>query len=522
MSSEGERDEDQQDETREQEANRLRELRLGKLEALRAQGVDPFREERYERTHLAVQVVDPDAPHWRLPDEERQASTVAVAGRLTAHRSKGKTTFADVRDETGRIQLYARRDELGDALYEQFSDLDLGDVVGVQGFPFHTKTGEPSLHVKTFTLLAKSLRPVPYGKRDDAGNVYGGLTNQEDRYRSRYLDLLVNPDSKEVLTKRSRITSAMRRFLEDQGFLEVETPMLQTVAGGASARPFLTHHNALKHDFKLRISLELPLKRLIVGGFEKVFEIGRVFRNEGIDTQHNPEFTMMELYQAYVNLEDIMALVEAMYEAICRAVNGVPTLMVRGEEIDFSKRPWARLPMLEGIRQHAGIDPQELTSLDRAKAACERIRAPFDLSKEPLLGGLIEKLHEVYTQPKLIQPTFITDFPIETSPLAKKRPDDPTLTRRFEIYAATQELGNAFSEINDPLDQRERFEAQVEQRAAGDDEAHPMDEEYVRAMEYGMPPCGGLGVGIDRLTMLLTGAESIRDVLLFPLMRPEN
>ncbi len=314
----------------------------------------------------------------------------------------------------------------------------------------------------------------------------------------------------------------MRRFLEARGFLEVETPMLQLVAGGAAARPFMTHHNKLDHDFKLRISLELYLKRLIIGGYEKVFEIGRVFRNEGVSSRHNPEFTMMELYQAYANLEDMMELVEAMCEAICRQVNGGPEFTIAGHTIDLSARPWQRLPMLEGIRKYAGIAPEELTSLDRAKAACERVRAPIDLSKEHLLGGLIEKLHELYTQPNLIQPTFITDFPVETSPLAKKRPDDPMLTRRFEIYFATQELGNAFSEINDPLDQRERFEAQAAQREAGDEEAHPMDEEFLQAMEYGMPPTGGLGIGLDRLAIVLTGAESIRDVILFPLMRPES
>jgi lysyl-tRNA synthetase class 2 len=504
------------------EIDTLRAQRLQKLNALRAQGLDPFQIERYERTHRAAQIVASDAPHWSLTDEAREALTVSLAGRLTSHRSKGKVTFADLRDESGRVQVYVKRDDVGEAAFEQFNTLDLGDIVGVQGFPFITRTGEPSIHVRAITLLAKSLRAVPFGKTDDAGHIHGGLSNREDRYRYRYLDLLVNPDSRDMLTRRSKVVSAMRRFLEGRGFLEVETPMLQQVAGGASARPFLTHHNALDHDFKLRISLELYLKRLIIGGYEKVFEIGRIFRNEGVSTRHNPEFTMMELYEAYVNLEDVMDLVEAMFEFICREVNGGPTFPYKDQVIDLSVRPWPRLPMLEGIRQYAGIDPEEMTSLERAKAACERIGVTFDLSREHLLGGLIEKLHEQYTQPHLIQPTFITDFPIETSPLAKKRQDNPALTRRFEIYAATQELGNAFSEINDPIDQRERFEAQLAQHAAGDEEAHPMDEDFVRAMEYGMPPTGGLGVGIDRLAILLTGAESIRDVLLFPLMRPEK
>jgi lysyl-tRNA synthetase class 2 len=496
--------------------------RLRKLEALRAQGCDPFAIERYARTHLAAQVTDESAPHWALPEEEQKALRVSVAGRLTAHRSKGRVIFADVRDESGRVQVYLRRDEVGDEAFERFNDLDLGDFVGVRGYPFVTRTGEPSLHVREFTLLAKALRPVPFGKMDEQGNVHGGLKDTEERYRHRYLDLLANPEARDVLTRRSRVVSAMRRFLDGRGFLEVETPVLQIVAGGAAARPFVTHHNALDHDFKLRISLELYLKRLIVGGFEKVYEIGRIFRNEGVSTRHNPEFTMMELYQAYANLEDIMELVEAMFVSICTEINGGPTFAHRGQTIDFTARPWRRLPMLEGIQQYADIPPEAFTSLETAKAACRRIDVPFDLDQEPTLGGLIEKLHEQYTQPNLLQPTFITDFPTETSPLAKKRADNPALTRRFEVYVATQELGNAFSEINDPLDQRERFQAQATQREAGDEEAHPMDEEFLLALEYGMPPTGGLGIGIDRLAIVLTGAESIRDVILFPLMRPEH
>jgi lysyl-tRNA synthetase class 2 len=514
-------DEPQQRQEQEEENEQV-VIRQRKLAELREQGKDPFLVERYERTHTAAQVVDEQAAHWRLTDEERQALDVSVAGRLTAMRGKGKVIFADIRDESNRVQVYIKRDDVGEEAFKQFKDLDLGDYVGVRGFPFHTSTGEPSIHVRAFTLLAKALRPVPFGKQDDQGNVHGGLTDKEERYRHRYLDLLVNPESRATLTRRSKLVSSMRRFLEGRGFLEVETPVLQLVAGGAAARPFMTHHNALDHDFKLRISLELYLKRLIIGGYEKVFEIGRVFRNEGIDTRHNPEFTLMELYQAYANLEDVMELVEAMYETIARDVNGAPTFEYGGETVDLAARPWRRLPMLEGIRQYAGIAPEELTTLATAKSACERIGVPFDLDKETMLGGLIEKLHEEYTQPNLIQPTFITDFPVETSPLAKKRPDNPQLTRRFEIYMATQELGNAFSEINDPIDQRERFEDQMSQRAAGDEEAHPMDEDFLRAMEYGMPPTGGLGVGIDRMAIVLSGAQGIRDVVLFPLMRPEK
>ena len=498
------------------EENHQRAVRLEKLSRLRAQGCDPFAIERAERSHVAAQVTD-DAQFSVM-----EHLTVQVAGRLVARRPMGKATFAHLADESGRVQIYIRKDDVGEDVYAAFLDTDLGDFLAVKGFVFKTRTGEISVHVQEFTLLAKALLPVPMGKQDDEGRTYNALTDREERYRHRYLDLLANPESRDVLTRRSRIVSAMRRFLDAQGFLEVETPVLQLVAGGASARPFMTHHNALDYDFKLRISLELYLKRLIIGGYEKVYEIGRVFRNEGMDRSHNPEFTMMELYQAYANLEDIMELVENMYVSICEAVNGTPTIAYNGQEINVSARPWRRLPMLEGIAEYAGIAPNEMTTLESAKAACERIRVPFDLSKENTLGGLIEKLHEQYTQPNLIEPTFITDFPTETSPLAKKRPDNPALTRRFEIYAATQELGNAFSEINDPLDQRERFEAQMGQREAGDEEAHPMDEEFIRAMEYGMPPTGGLGIGLDRLAIVLTGAASIRDVILFPLMRPEG
>jgi lysyl-tRNA synthetase class 2 len=500
----------------------LRSLRLAKLNALKQSGADPFGIERYDRTHTPAQIVDESAPHWSLPEEEREVFTIRAAGRITAARTKGKVTFADIRDETGRVQLYVRRDDLGEAAFQAFNELDLSDIIGVAGFPFRTRTGEPSLHVKSVTLLAKAIRPVPFGKQDDSGQIHGGLADREERYRRRYLDLLANPDARDILTKRCRVVSAMRRFLDGRDFLEVETPVLQLVAGGASARPFITHHNALDHDFKLRISLELYLKRLIVGGYDRVYEIGRVFRNEGISTRHNPEFTLMELYQAYADLDDIMELVEAMYVSICIEVNGSPTIEYAGQTIDLSARPWRRLPMLEGIRQYAGIAPEEFATLEQAKAGCRRIGVPFDLDKETTLGGLIEKLHEQYTQPNLIEPTFITDFPTETSPLAKKRGDNPALTRRFEVYVVTQELGNAFSEINDPIDQRERFEGQVVQREAGDDEAHPMDEDFLLALEYGMPPTGGLGIGIDRLAMILTGAESIRDVILFPLMRPGN
>jgi lysyl-tRNA synthetase, class II len=503
------------------EESDVRAQRLAKLRALREAGLDPYAIERFDRTHSAAQIV--------AEFDSLEGSPVTIAGRLFSTRLMGKAAFADLRDESGRIQLYLKRDDLGEEPYERFKDLvDIGDILGVTGEVIKTRTGEVTVHVREYAVLSKALRPLPVGKEYEGGHAYG-LSDVEQRYRMRYVDLHANPDAREVLGKRIKLVQALRRFLDDKGFLEVETPVLQVEAGGAAARPFKTHHNALDYDFKLRISLELPLKRLIVGGFEKVYEIGRVFRNEGVSTRHNPEFSLLELYQAYTDLDGMMELVEEMYAAACSAVNGEPRFTYRRENIDgaveeqvvdLSARPWLRLPILEGIRQYAGIQPNELTTLDSAKRACERVGVSTE--KENTVGGIIEKLHERFTQPHLIQPTFITDFPIETSPLAKKRQDDPALTRRFEVYAATQELGNAFSEINDPIDQRERFENQVQQRAAGDEEAHPMDEDFIRSLEYGMPPTGGFGGGIDRLAMVLSGAQSIRDVILFPLLRPEK
>jgi len=496
-----------------------REQRLARLEALRQAGRDPYRIERYDRTHQAADVSE------RF--EELEGREVRVAGRIPhPPRIMGKASFLDLRDASGRVQVYFRRDDLGDAAYCEAKELDYGDIVGVRGVVFRTRTGEPSVHASEIILLAKCLRPIPIGK-ERGDEHFGGLHDVEQRYRMRYVDLIANPSSRATLEKRCRLVSALRRFLDSRGFLEVETPVLQQVAGGAAARPFKTHHNALDCDLKLRISLELPLKRLIVGGFEKVYEIGRVFRNEGISTRHSPEFTLLELYQAYTDLDGMMDLVEEMYADACTAVNGAPAFTIRRERdgesieeyIDLGRRPWRRLSMLDGIEQNAGIGREELSCIESARAACDRLGVPHE--RETSLGGIIEKLHELYTQPTLVQPTFITDFPIETSPLAKRHPTNPSLTRRFEVYIACQELGNAFSEINDPIEQRVRFEAQQRQRIAGDEEAHPMDEDFLRALEYGMPPTGGFGGGIDRLAMVLTGAASLRDVILFPLMRPE-
>jgi lysyl-tRNA synthetase class 2 len=491
-------------------------IRLQKLSALRAAGRDPFAAERFDVTHHAAEIV---ADFDRL-----DTHTVLIAGRITAIRVQGKVAFLDLTDATGRIQLYVRRDEIGEDLFEDIKhQVDLGDIVGVSGFIFRTHKGEISVHIREWTLLAKSLRPLPFGKEyeteDGEEKHAGGLKDPEQRYRNRSVDLLVNRDSRERLLGRMKVVRAMREYLDSHEYLEVETPVLQTVAGGAAARPFLTHHNALDMELHLRISLELYLKRLIIGGLDRVYEIGRVFRNEGISTRHNPEFTLMEVYAAYANLDDMMTLVEGMYRHICRAVHGREQFTYAGQEIDLGPN-FARLSMLEGIRQNAGVAPEELATLESAHAVLTRLGLPTE--KEPTVGGIIEKLHEKYTQPKLIQPTFITDFPTETSPLAKKMPGNPDLTRRFEIYMAGAELGNAFSEINDPIDQRERFAAQSDLRASGDAEAHPMDEDFLRAMEYGMPPTGGFGTGVDRLALILTDAPSIRDVILFPLLRPER
>jgi lysyl-tRNA synthetase class 2 len=490
--------------------------RLAKMDALRETGNDPFAPETYERTHPLAAI--------RADFGALDGKTVRVAGRVVSLRGN----FLDLMDESGRAQVYLSETDLPPGVYERVKNsVDLGDFLGVEGYAFETRKGDKAVHAQRVTFLAKALRDVggalgkEYRDRETSEvKVRDRLSDPELRYRMRYVDLFVNHDAREVLVKRIKITRAIREFLDAEGFLEVETPVLQTEAGGATARPFSTHYNALDLDVHLRISLELYLKRLIVGGLEKVYEIGRVFRNEGVSTRHNPEFTLLELYQAYTNLEGMMDLTERMYRHICNRLTGSDTLTTPGGTVIDFGRPWVRLPMLEGIERYAGVGRDAFTDLETAKAAMSRLG--LDASKETLVGGVIEKIHEQFTQPHLIQPTFITDFPLETSPLARKRPDDPTLTRRFECYALTQELGNAFSEINDPLDQRERFEAQSRLKAAGDHEAHPMDEDFLRALEYGMPPTGGFGTGIDRIAMIFTGAESIRDVIFFPLLKPER
>lgn len=486
------------------------ENRLDKLSRLREQGADPFALERYGRTHLADEIV--------CGFDQLENKEVSIAGRIVSLRSMGKAAFAHVQDPSGRIQVYIKSDAVGQDAYRLVDELDIGDIIGAQGTVGKTRTEEVTVFVSSFQILAKSLRPLPIGKQKGDQEWYG-LQDVEQRYRRRYVDLIVNPEVREVMLKRSRIIHATREFLDDAGYVEVETPVLQAVAGGAAARPFTTYFNALDHDFHLRISLELYLKRLIVGGFDKVYEIGRVFRNEGLSTRHNPEFTMLELYEAYTNLEGMMYLVEQLFCCICRKLYDGLTFAYQGHAIDLTP-PWKRLPLLEGIREYAKVRPEEFASLETAKKAGERLGLPMEA--EHTIGGIVDKIHERFVQPNLIQPTFVTDYPIDISPLAKKDVDNPALTRRFEPYIAALECGNAFSEINDPLDQRERFVQQGKMRAAGDEEAHPMDEDFLRALEYGMPPTGGLGIGMDRVVMLFTDQPSVRDVILFPQLKPEK
>ncbi|HEY3412408.1 MAG TPA: lysine--tRNA ligase [Armatimonadota bacterium] len=485
--------------------------RLEKLRALREAGLDPFAVEKFERTNLAADV------SARFDDLE---GTVArMAGRVVAIRVMGKAQFMHIEDGSGRIQIYLKKDTLGDEAYARLNLVDSGDFLGFEGEVHKTRTGEVTIFVSSYQVLSKALRPLPFGKQTDEGKEYGTLVDVEERHRHRHLDLAVHPEVRERFRQRSAVVSSVRKTMERRGYMEVETPVLQRVAGGAAARPFRTHHNALNADLNLRISLELELKRLIIGGFERVYEIGRVFRNEGISTRHNPEFTLMECYEAYANLEDVMGLVEDVYSSAAMELYGEPSIPYGEGRISVAP-PWRRLPLLEGIEQYAGVKPSEFETLESSLRALEAVGLPTE--GEHLVGGIIEKFLERFVQPNLKEPTFITNYPLETSPLAKKHPDNPKLVRRFEAYIALQEVGNAFSELNDPVDQWERFAAQADLRAGGDEEAHPMDTEFVKAMTYGMPPTGGLGLGIDRMVMVLTDTASVRDVILFPQMKPEG
>ncbi|MDY0943610.1 lysine--tRNA ligase [Priestia megaterium] len=481
-------------------------VRREKMSNLRDQGIDPFGQ-RFERTHTSQQLIS-DYDELTKEQLEENEVPVSLAGRIMTKRGKGKAGFAHVQDLTGQIQLYIRKDAIGEEQYEIFSSVDIGDLVGVEGVLFKTKVGELSIKVKDFTLLTKALRPLP--------DKYHGLKDIEQRYRQRYLDLITNPESKQTFISRSRIIQSMRRYLDNHGYLEVETPMMHSIAGGAAARPFVTHHNALDMELYMRIAIELHLKRLIVGGLEKVYEIGRVFRNEGVSTRHNPEFTMIELYEAYADYKDIMALTENLIAHIAQEVLGTTKIQYGDQEVDLTPE-WTRLHMVDAIKQYTGVDFWGETSVEEARTLAKE--HGVEITEHMQYGHIVNEFFEQKVEEQLIQPTFIYGHPVEISPLAKKNAEDPRFTDRFELFIVAREHANAFTELNDPIDQRERFEAQLKEKEQGNDEAHEMDDDFIEALEYGMPPTGGLGIGIDRLVMLLTNAPSIRDVLLFPHMR---
>ena len=498
-----------------QEWGRVERDRITKLDGLRERGIAPFAY-GFDRTHLAAEALG------LLPEGQEEGETVRVAGRLLGKRDMGKSSFAHLADRSGRIQLYFRVNVLGAEVYSLLDLLDPGDWIGVEGPVFRTRTGEVTIRVERFELLSKAVRPLPFGKEEidaETGErrVYSGFSDREARYRQRYLDLAVSPEVRQVFVARARIITAIRRFLDERGFLEVETPILQPLYGGAAARPFTTHHNTLDMPLYLRIADELYLKRLIVGGMERVYEIGKNFRNEGMDRFHNPEFTMLEFYAAYLDYEGVMALTEDLVTELVRSVTGGTTVQFGEATIDFTP-PFRRLTMLDALREIAEIDSEAMSD---AELAAKVRSLGVDGVEQMGRGKLIDELFGALVEPKLVQPTFLTDYPREMSPLAKPKRGNPELTERFELIAAGKELANAYSELNDPFDQRERLERQAELRAAGDDEAHPVDEDFIRALEYGMPPTGGFGMGIDRLVMVLTGQTSIRDVVLFPTMRPE-
>ncbi len=483
--------------------NELIRVRREKLSELQESGNDPFEITKYDQTHHSAQIKNDLASF--------EGKTVSVAGRMMSKRVMGKASFCNIQDLQGTIQSYVARDSIGEEEYKQFKKLDIGDIIGIEGEVFVTKTGETSIHASKITLLSKSLQILP--------EKYHGLTNTDMRYRQRYVDLIMNSEVKQTFINRSKIISAIRKYLDAQGFMEVETPMLVSNAGGAAARPFNTHFNALDIDIKLRISLELYLKRLIVGGMEKVYEIGRVFRNEGLDTRHNPEFTLMELYQAYTDYHGMMDLTENLYRYVAQEVLGTTTISYNGIEMDLGK-PFERITMLDAVKKYSGVDFNEIHTLEEAQAVAKEHHIEYE--KHHLKGDILNLFFEEYVEKHLVQPTFVMDHPIEISPLTKKKPGNPDYVERFEFFMNGWEMANAYSELNDPIDQRERFKAQEAALAQGNEEANTTDEDFLYALELGMPPTGGIGFGIDRMVMLLTDSPAIRDVLFFPTMKPES
>ncbi len=482
--------------------NELMQVRREKLAELKAKGIDPFGQ-RYIRTNLAREVTS--------DFEKYEGREISVAGRIMAKRVMGKASFAHIQDSSGKLQIYVRLNDVGKEVYDLFLKLDIGDFIGVRGKVFKTKMGEVTVSAEKVTVLSKSLRPLP--------EKWHGLKDVELRYRQRYVDLIVNPEVRETFVLRSKIIAHIRRRLDQRGFLEVETPMMQPIAGGANARPFITYHNTLDMNLYMRIAPELYLKRLLVGGFENVYEINRNFRNEGISTKHNPEFTMLELYQAYADYHDMMEITEDLISSAAQEVLGSTKIVYEDTEIDYST-PWKRITMLDAVKQYSGLDFDNLREEGAAYRAAKE--AGFDVQPTDSWASILYKVFEEKVEPNLIQPTFVLDFPIEISPLAKRKAGRPELTDRFELFIYGWEIANAFSELNDPIDQKNRFLNQMKKRQSGDDEAHMMDEDYINALEYGMPPAGGLGIGIDRVVMLLTNSSSIRDVILFPLMKPRD
>lgn len=484
-----------------QELSELLQIRRDKLSDLQSSGKDPFQITKYQVTAHAAEVIS--------SFEQLEGTSVSLAGRMMSKRSMGKASFIDISDQSGRVQCYVRLDGVGEDVYGDFKKWDIGDIIGVVGIVFRTNRGEISVKATKITLLSKSLLPLP--------EKWHGLRDVDIRYRQRYLDLIVNPEVKDTFVKRSRIITEIRRFLDEHRFLEVETPVLHNMAGGASARPFITHHNALNIPMYLRIALELHLKRLVVGGFERVYELGRVFRNEGTDTRHNPEFTLLELYQAYTDIEGMMNITEKLMRNVSERVLGSSVVTYGEYKIDLGK-PFTRISMTEAVKQYANVDFNKITTIEEARKVADKHHLEYE--KRHKIGDILNIFFDEYVESNLIQPTFITDYPVEISPLAKRSPENPNITERFELFIVGREFANAFSELNDPIDQRERFEAQAELKKQGDEEACDIDEDFLTALEYGMPPTGGMGMGVDRFVMLLTNNDCIRDVLLFPTMKP--